>query len=416
MNFSLREKKWSLVSLAVFLFILTNTIIIYKIDKIDRTVLITDPYITKKGTLKETLQTEGKAEPSEIYKIYYEEPRGMLDEILVEEGEDVQVGTPLLTYIIDNDSSDVIKQLENANKRLSMKIDKLNEDISVLQSEVQEYESLQTVEEEEKEPDLDNTRILEYEIKNIEYEIKMIELQIEDNQTQIDMANSAEDQITIESKIDGTIVHRNDFSRTADNPLLTIMNQASLVVDVLVGEDDIQRIKLDQEVIIKPKHLDSKLITGKVIKISDVPFSEDHKKDKSFYNISIQPENLSESSEESTESQILIGSHVAADITLKELNNVVVLPKKTLAGNHVVLLEKGKLKQKKITAGLEFDEKVAVTKGLKEKQRILPAADASIKGDTRYIKFVDFDHINKKAYKQFNNEERLWLLARGLIQ
>lgn len=416
MNFSLREKKWSLVSLAVFLFILTNTIIIYKIDKIDRTVLITDPHITKKGTLKETLQTEGKAEPSEIYKIYYEEPRGMLDEILVEEGEDVQVGTPLLTYIIDNDSNDVIKQLENANKRLSMKIDKLNEDISVLQSEVQEYESLQTVEEEEKEPDLDNTRILEYEIKNIEYEIKMIELQIEDNQTQIDMANSAEDQITIESKIDGTIVHRNDFSRTADNPLLTIMNQASLVVDVLVGEDDIQRIKLDQEVIIKPKHLDSKLIAGKVIKISDIPFSEDQKKDKSFYNISIQPDNLSESSEEDTESQILIGSHVDADITLKELNNVVVLPEKTLAGNHVVLLEKGKLKQKKITAGLKFDEKVAVTKGLNEKQLILPVADASISGDTRYIKFVDFDQINKKAYKQFNNEERLWLLARGIIQ
>lgn len=416
MNFSLRKKKWSLVSLAVFLFILTNTIIIYKIDKIDRTVLITDPHITKKGTLKETLQTEGKAEPSEIYKIYYEEPRGMLDEILVEEGEDVQVGTPLLTYIIDNDSSDVIKQLENANKRLSMKIDKLNEDISVLQSEVQEYESLQTVEEEDKEPDLDNTRILEYEIKNIEYEIKMTELQIEENQTQIDMANSAEDQITIESKIDGTIVHRNDFSRTADNPLLTIMNQASLVVDVLVGEDDIQRIKLDQEVIIKPKHLDSKLIAGKVIKISDIPFSEDQKKDKSFYNISIQPDNLSESSEEDTESQILIGSHVDAAITLKELNNVVVLPEKTLAGNHVVLLEKGKLKQKKITAGLKFDEKVAVTKGLNEKQLILPAADASISGDTRYIKFVDFDQINKKAYKQFNNEERLWLLARGIIQ
>ena len=244
----------------------------------------------------------------------------------------------------------------------------------------------------------------------------MIELQIEDNQTQIDMANSAEDQITIESKIDGTIVHRNDFSRTADNPLLTIMNQASLVVDVLVGEDDIQRIKLDQEVIIKPKHLGSKLIAGKVIKISDIPFSEDQKKDKSFYNISIQPDNLSESSEEDTESQILIGSHVDAAITLKELNNVVVLPEKTLAGNHVVLLEKGKLKQKKITAGLKFDEKVAVTKGLNEKQLILPVADASISGDTRYIKFVDFDQINKKAYKQFNNEERLWLLARGIIQ
>ncbi len=432
MNISLKKKKLSLVSLAVLLFLLINTIIIFKFEKIDRTVLISETHTTKKGTLKETLKTEGEAEPSEISKVFYEEQLGLLNEILVDEGQEVEVGTPLLDYNIKSDRSNVISELENANKRLTTEIEKLNDDIALLQAEIAEYGSLQAASDNQDEgPDFDNTRILEYEIKNKEYEIKMTELQIEENQTQIDIANSADDQITIESKIAGTIVQRNDFNRTPDNPLLTIMNQNSLVVNVLVGEDDIQRIKVDQEVTIKPKHLESKLITGKVIKISNIPFGEDQKKDKSFYNITVQPEDQDETTDETAEeateeiteekdetadSQLLIGSHVTANITLKELNNVIVLPRETLAGNHVVLIEKGMLKQKKITAGLEFDGKVAVTKGLKEKQQILPIADASVSGDTRYIKSVDFDHVNKKTFKQFDMEERLLLLARGIIQ
>ena len=419
MKINLKKRKWPAVSLIVILFIVANTIIIYKIERVDRTVLITDPDMTQKGTLKGTLKTEGNTEPSDIFKVFYEEQKGTLSEVLVEEGQEVQAGTPLLNYSIESDTSDVVLGLEEANERLSLEKDKLNEDITLLQAEIDEYTSLQTgddVNVEEQQPDIDNTRMINYEIKNIEYEIKMIELQMEENQTKIDMAEKEADPITIESKIDGIVVQRDEFSRTSDNPLLTIMNRTPLFISVLVSEDNIQRVKVDQEVLIKPKHLDAKMANGKVIKISDVPNGEEAKKDKSLYKITIQIEDEEDSADETSENRLLIGSHVTADITLLELKGVLVLSEDSLTGNHVVVLEKGKLVQKKVTAGLKVNGKVAVTKGLKENQRILPKADSSIKGDTKYIKSVNFDYVKKDAYKRFAMEEKLWLLARGFIQ
>ena len=419
MKINLKKMKWTFVSVFVFLFILANTIIIYKIDKVDRTVLITDPIITQKGTLKETLKTEGETEPSELLKIFYEERKGSLDEVLVEEGQEVQAGTPLLNYSSESNSSVAVSVLEKANERLSAEIDKLNGDITVLQAEIDEYTSLQTEDDipaEVKQPDLDNTRMINYEIKNIEYEIKMIELQMEENQTKIDMAEKAEEPITIESKIDGIVVHKDEFSRTMDKPILTIMNKSPLLVNVLVSEDQVQRIKVDQEVLIKPKHLDTKIVNGNVIKISDIPYGEKKKTDKSLYKVTIQLEDGEEASAETAEKQLLIGSHVTADITLEELNDVLVLPQNSLAGNQVVVVEKGKLLQKKVTVGLKANEKVAVTKGLNEKQRILPKAESGIKGDTRYITSLNYDAVSKEAYKRFSMKEKLWMLARGIVQ
>ena len=72
--------------------------------------------------------------------------------------------------------------------------------------------------------------------------------------------------------------------------------------------------------------------------------------------------------------------------------------------------------QKKVTVGLRANDKVAVTSGLKENQWILPKADSTIKGDTRYIQGVNFNHISKDSYEGLTMEEKIWLLARGIIQ
>ena len=414
MRIILKNMRKSLLSTIIILFIVTNMFIIFKIEETDRTILISEPLTTQKGTLKEKLRTEGNAEPSDIYKVFYEEQKGTLSEILVEEGDEVQAGTPLLTYIIEKDSSEVISELKRANDRLNVEVDKLNDDLSILQSEIDDYKNLQTDDEEK--PDLDNTRMIEYEIKNIEYEIKMIELQIEENQTTIDLAQKEENSITVESKIDGIIVQSDEFSRTLDEPILTIMNRSPMLVHALVSEDQVQRIKVDQNVLIEPKHLETKMLKGKVMKISDVPYGEEAKEDKSLYRITIQLEDEKNISNEKTESQLLIGSHVTADIIVSELKNVVVLPEDSLEGKRVVALEKGKLVQKKVTIGLRANDKVAVTSGLKEGQWILPKGDSTIKVDTRYIQGVDFNQVSKDSYEGFTMEEKIWLLARGIIQ
>ena len=407
--------KNSLLSLSVTLFILANIVFIYKIDRIDRTVLIEEPVITQKSTLKETLQAEGDTEPSDIYKVFYEENIGTLSEVLVEEGQEVQAGTPLLTYSIEkNMSSEMVLELEGTNERLNMEKDKLYNDLSVLQEEKDDYAN--SLADDEQQPDLDNTRMIEYEMKNIEYEIKMLELQMEENRAKIEIAKKEEDTITIESQIDGTVVQVDKFSKTTDKPILTIMNKSPLLINVLVSEDRVQRIDVDQEVLIKPKHLKADSLNGKVVNISDIPYGHDKKRNQSLYKITVQVEGNDDTTEDAEENELLIGSHVTADITLKEVNNVVVIPEESLKNKQVVVLEKGMLVQNKVEIGLRANEKVAVKSGLKENHRILSKADTSIKGDTKYILGVNLNDVNKEAYKRFKMEEKIWMLARGVVQ
>ena len=422
MNFRLVEKKKTLISLLILLFIVVNTILIYKMEKVDRTVLISEPHITQKGTLKETLKTEGDVEPFNTYKVFYDESKGTLDEILVEEGQEVQSGTPLIHYITENDNESMVTELEDANQRLATKKEKLAENLSMLQAEVDDYSNLPVDNESddgEQQILIDPTRILNYEMKNIEYEIKMIDLQMEENQTKIDIAGGNDEPIPIESKIDGIVVWKDETARTPNQPIITIVDKNPLVVAVLVSETNIQRVKVNQEVMIKAKHINERSIKGKVIKIADIPYKESKEEDISYYEVTIQADETEETDgklETGIENQLPIGSHVDADITLQSISNVVILPQKSIAGNRVIALEKGRLVQKKVTAGLKADEKLAITKGLKEGLRILPKADLSIKGDTKYIKSVDLRTVNKAAYRQFGLEEELWLLARGIIQ
>ena len=422
MNIRLAEKKIALISMIILLFIVVNTILIYKMEQVDRTVLISEPHITQKGTLKETLNTEGEVKPFNTYKVFYEESKGILGEILVEEGQEVKSGTPLIQYISDNDNESMVTELEEANQRLATKKDKLAENLTQLQAEVDEYSNLpidSESEDGEQQILLDPTRILNFEMKNIEYEMKMIDLQIEENQTKIDIAGKNDEPIPIESKIDGIVVWKDEYARTLDQPLIAIVAKDPLLVDVLVSESDIQRVKVNQEVMVKATHINDKEIKGKVVRISDIPNKENLKEDMSYYKVTIQADEKEETDdkvEAGNENQLPIGAHVDADITLQAISNVVILPQKSLAGNHVVALEKGRLVQKKITAGMKTDGKVAITKGLKENQRILPKADLSIKGDTKYIKRVDLEAVNKAAYRQFKVEEELWLLARGIVQ
>ena len=422
MNIRLVEKKITLISLLILLFIVVNTILIYKMEQVDRTVLISEPHITQKGTLKETLKTEGEVEPFNTYKVFYEESKGTLGEILVEEGQEVQSGTPLIHYIAENDNEAMVTELEEANQRLATKKDKLAEDLSQLQAEVDEYSNLpidNESEDGEQQILIDPTRILNYEMKNIEYEIKMIDLQMEENQTKIDIAGKNDEPIPIESKIDGIVVWKDEFARTPDQPLITIVAKDPLLVDVLVSESNIQRVKVNQEVMVRATHIDDKEIKGKVVRISDIPSKENVKEDMSYYIVTIQVDETEETDEKveaGNEDQLPIGAHVDADITLQAISNVVILPQKSLAGNRLIAIEKGRLVQKKVTAGMKTDGKVAITKGLKEGLRILPKADLSIKGDTKYIKRVDLRAVNKAAYRQFKVEEELWLLARGIVQ
>lgn len=401
-------KKYYLIILAIVLFVLTNLIITYKSDRIDQTILVTKPILTQKNTLKDNLPTKGKVLPSDVYEVFYEPDRGYIEEVLVKEGQEISVGTPLVQYEGQTNKGK-IEALQQSNERLDLEIEKLNEDISVLQTELDnEITNTPTDQETKDTPPQDNSRIWEYEIKDKEYEIKLLEIEKEKNQKEIDAETSAGDNKTITSKKAGIVVKTNEFARKADDPLITVYNQQPNWVKTYVKEQDIQKVKAGQEVMVETEYIKAKRLEGSVISKGNLPVNQTKKDGQSIYEVTIElnPD----------VKPILAGLHVKGEITLRELNDVIVLPRDAIIDNKVFVMDKGKLYRQDIKVGMMVDNKVAVTKGLKEKMRLLPKGDPAIKNRTAFIMPANTNAINKNSFDRFTWERKLVLFARGMFQ
>src|SRR4051794_38322174 len=93
------RKQYLLITLLVILFVTINIVLIEKESKVDRTILISEPTTAKEKTLKKTFGTEGIVEPSSINHVYIDKERGEINSILVEEGQQIEEGTPLIEYV-----------------------------------------------------------------------------------------------------------------------------------------------------------------------------------------------------------------------------------------------------------------------------------------------------------------------------
>jgi len=201
---------------------------------------------------------------------------------------------------------------------------------------------------------------------------------------------------------------RNEFARKADDPLITVYNQQPNWVKTYVKEQDIQKVKAGQEVMVETEYIKAKRLEGAVISKGNLPVNQTKKDGQSIYEVTIElnPD----------VKPILAGLHVKGEITLRELNDVIVLPRDAIIDNKVFIMDKGKLYRQDIKVGMMVDNKVAVTKGLKEKMRLLPKGDPAIKNRTAFIMPANTKAINKNSFDRFTWEKKLVLFARGMFQ
>ena len=126
MEFSYKEgyslKKWKYVSIAVVIiaFISANLYLLFKEDsKAERIAYINEWRVVKKGDITKTFDTKGVTKTEQEYYVYYDENRGALSSLLVQEGDTVSEGTALFTYgtlHLDDERAELesnIMQLEN---------------------------------------------------------------------------------------------------------------------------------------------------------------------------------------------------------------------------------------------------------------------------------------------------------------
>ncbi|WP_455675431.1 efflux RND transporter periplasmic adaptor subunit [Pradoshia sp.] len=457
------RKHYLFIILLVTLFVIVNIVLVERNGDVDRTVLISEPTTAKEKTLKKTFGTEGIVEPSSISHVYIDKDRGEIKSVLVEEGQQVEEGTPLIEYVDDSSQAE-IETLEKANEELEIKKEKLISDRAVLEEEMNEAKSLPDIAGEEEgdnhvHPSYDPSRPIQYEINTIEYGIDQIELEIANNQAKIDTLKEASGETIVESEVAGIITKVHGDSRTDGEAIVTIASNNPLWAVAYVGEENIHRVEAGQTVMLYPEYLKAKRTYGTIIDVGIYPKEPTDSEGQSLYPVTIEigedavtedDENLDEQSveddsiesaepveeaidievdgeaeeeepvseEESLETEaapIRIGAHLNADITLEEMTGLTV-HEKAVKYNKAIVLQKGKLKQQTVVIGLHADEQYVLAKGLKEKQRLLEEADLTIDTGTSYITMAKTHALTKKRIQQFSEKEFALLYLQGLLR
>lgn len=461
------RKQYLLITLLVILFVTINIVLIEKESKVDRTILISEPTTAKEKTLKKTFGTEGVVEPSSINHVYIEKERGEINSILVEEGQQIEEGTPLIEYVDDSSKAEV-ESLELANDELELEKEKLLGDRAVLEEELKETESLPDIAGEKEgdehiHPSYDQSRPIQYEINNIDYSVKQIELEQANNQAKIDALKESSSEAIVESEVAGIITKVHGASRSDGEPIITIASSNPLWMVAYVSEEHIHRLEAGQSVLLYPEYLKGNRASGTVIDVGTYPKDANDGDGQSMYPVTIeiegdavsqnngstdeQPADEEQTIEaESTETAepteeefnedingeddqdapedessaadtppIRIGAHLNADITLEEMTGLTVADK-AVKYNKVIVLHKGKLKQQRVAIGLHADEQYVLAKGLKENELLLQEADLTIEPGISYITMAEVNALTKKRMKQFSRKEFSLLYLQGLLR
>ena len=465
----MKRKHYLLITLLIVLFLTVNIVLLERDSDVDRTVLISEPISPKEKTLKTTFGTDGVIEPSSVSHVYAENERGEIKSVLVEEGQHIEEGTPLIEYVNESSLAEV-EALKHTNEELEIKKEKLLEDKAVLEDEIRETESLPDIEGQDEDdqhvhPSYDQTRPIQYEINNIEYSVKQIELEQANNQAKIDALTEASSETIVESEVAGIVTKVHGTSRADGEPIITIASNNPLWAVAYVDEEHIHQVEAGQSVMLYPEYLKSNRVLGTIIDVGTYPDDPDESDGQSQYPVTIEIDEgavtgkdgtsdeptVEDDTEQSAEGSIeeaneepsgelkakgedpesapiveattaeteavpiRIGAHMNADITLKEMTGPTVLDK-AVKHNKAIVLQKGMLKQQKVSIGLHADEQYVIAKGLKAKQLLLREADLTILAGTSYITRADWNALTKKRIKQFSGKEFSLLYLHGFLQ
>jgi multidrug efflux pump subunit AcrA (membrane-fusion protein) len=136
------------------------------------------------------------------------------------------------------------------------------------------------------------------------------------------------------------------------NQSIALIGSDKMIAKLLVDEDDFQKVKIGQKILITMDAYPGKTFTASLYKIYPVL----NKVEQSFRVDALFDGELPAK---------VYGLNIEANIVIKEKINALVIPKKAvLKGDSVILKERNRLTTLKITKGVEDKEWVQVTNGL----------------------------------------------------
>ncbi|EGL82951.1 efflux transporter, RND family, MFP subunit [Caldalkalibacillus thermarum TA2.A1] len=338
-------------------------------------------------TLHDSLIASGQVVPAHFEEVYFDPALGELDEILVEEGQEIEAGTPLFRY--KNEQLDVqLQQLDLQNKRLALQVEDITQQKKNNEREISETRrKLQQACDEQNEYEAERLQELlnqlEREKEQLALQERLLQLDQEEQKVQREQLRSEENKLVVTSRTGG-IVQKIDEQAVLQQgleptPLIIIESTGQYLVQGTISEYDTVHVQTGQEVIIKPKVLASETWEGQVVDVEFIPqalmegMGMGGEAQITYYPFTV----------EITEDKpgLKHGYHVTVEIMTDVREDAILLPFEAFMEmdeeEYVYVLNEGRLEQRLVTTGSVNEKGKEVTSGVTIGETVVlnPAAD-----------------------------------------
>ncbi|HFI0256954.1 TPA: efflux RND transporter periplasmic adaptor subunit [Streptococcus suis] len=215
--------------------------------------------VVKEGSIASSTLLSGTVSAAEEQYVYYDGSKGDLNAVLVNQGDQVQVGTPLVQY----DTAELQATYDSAIRAR----DKVGRQIYDLRTNGQTVELTG-----DEATDSSATASAQ---RSLNAQLQDLNDSYADAQAAVDKAAAALNEATVTSTVAGTVVEINKSvskSNTSTNQTIVhVVNQGSLQISGTLTEYDLANLSVDQEVKITSKVYPDKVWTGKITYISNYP-------------------------------------------------------------------------------------------------------------------------------------------------
>ncbi|MFS0646414.1 efflux RND transporter periplasmic adaptor subunit [Siminovitchia sp. 179-K 8D1 HS] len=341
------------------------------VNQASNEVISVDVTTLKEQTLTETVMIPGTLQLAGQQTIYYEPDKGKVGEMLIKEGDEVQIGTPLFRY--EN------PQLELEKKQLALQLRSNNLQLSNIKKQHKKIDK-QLVKAESDEM-LDKEE-LQAEHDQIFLEEQQMQIEIEQTLLQQQSIDKQLEELTVKSQSEGVVLRVNEqaaaLSQSMEQPIIQIAASDRFVVKGTISQYDALKIKEGQSAILSMDAVPGKVWNGKVTFVSFLPneseqleaANEEAFKVQYPIEIAVEDEDLN----------VKPGFQMLAEINTDKKNGWT-LPLSAIkqdGGNQYVFVVKdGRVERQKVKVGMTSSDAIEITGGLsKDDQVIIDPSEA----------------------------------------
>ncbi|MFN1834633.1 efflux RND transporter periplasmic adaptor subunit [Balneola sp. MJW-20] len=332
----------------------------------------------RKMDLVQGVYASGNIKPAGYYQVNSKVP-GILDEIMVSVGQEVEAGTPLLK--LQNEPNEMNLQIAKNQYDLALKNSLPDSDLLqqlqqqaerariIFQQDSLEFERFRKLQEDNigAKQEYDRVR-LKYQTSYNTFQIARSKLKETEDRLQVEVENARSNYLaqksmtgdyTILSAINGRvydIIPEEGELIAANRPVMEIGSKDRFEAELQVDETDISLIREGQEVYYDLDALEDSVLSGQITLI--------------YPNINpIERTARVRASVEATNFMLFPGMTLEANIVIGKKNQILILPVEYLTGTNEVIMEDGSLK--KVETGIRDLNYVEIVSGLQEGDIVL---------------------------------------------